>query len=748
MKKKGFTLVELLAVIVILAVISLIAIPMILGVIETARKSAFKITCNEIYKSYEQYEISEEIIENSDVCSIFDFGSNRKETEFIDDIKYEPISKLNLKGEMPKNGTYKICENKKELIIDNGSYTCIKDKDRNEILDGNVVDNDITNPILKNISLSSTTNSIRVVVDAIEEDGLITKYYYKINGEEIVSDSEIKIFNELDKKTEYTIEVYVENKSGLKSNVIEKKISTKDINNPRFEVSQSPEETEYATSKKVTILYDNQNGLNYYFKSDVEATVTSGVVVSVCGTDTEPKNCTSSSVTTIEANTWYETTSTTPSVIYTSNGTLYALTSDGKNVSGTSSYTVSKIDTSKPTTPTITYNGGSNTCSWKNNYNLTLTSSVTSGINHYEIDVNSDGVVDGTTGSNFIPQDGYNSHNTRFRAVSNSGVVSEWTEEQHIHMDTSAPGATTITYNGGSNTCSWKNNYNLTLSSSDNIGIAYYEIDVDNNGTADGTTGSSFIPVDGWSTCTARFRAVDHAGNRGSWTETQHIHMDTSAPTHTNWWWGEVTKDVARLYIQATDNIGIQRVQCPTSTASGGYGNWVWFDATWDSSANAYRCDITPGTFGHYGQTYATHLYIYDHAGNGGYYNQTSVAIPAAIITSRLKYVGVFGPSPTGYMEYTIYKYRLDTGALISTFNGNYANSYNDGIFAATYQAHCRYRYTVMGLVSGEISSVTNDGLSTNRCSDYGGPYNSFCPYTLEETTHTITFITTNAYEV
>ena len=53
MKNKGFTLVELLAVIVILAVISLIAVPMILGVVEESKKSAFQITCNEIYESYE-----------------------------------------------------------------------------------------------------------------------------------------------------------------------------------------------------------------------------------------------------------------------------------------------------------------------------------------------------------------------------------------------------------------------------------------------------------------------------------------------------------------------------------------------------------------------------------------------------------------------------------------------------------------------------------------------------------------------
>src|SRR5574344_1526047 len=42
MKNKGFTLVELLAVIVILAVIALILVPVITGIIETARINVFK----------------------------------------------------------------------------------------------------------------------------------------------------------------------------------------------------------------------------------------------------------------------------------------------------------------------------------------------------------------------------------------------------------------------------------------------------------------------------------------------------------------------------------------------------------------------------------------------------------------------------------------------------------------------------------------------------------------------------------
>ena len=451
MKKKGFTLVELLAVIVILAVISLIAVPMILGVVEEARRSAFQITCNEIYESYEQYEINEEILGNTSVCSIFDFGRNREETEVIDGIKYEPISKLKLKGEMPKNGTYKICENKKELIIDNGSYTCIKNKDRNEVLGGNVVDNDITNPILRDITLSSTTNSIRVVVDALEEDGIITKYYYKINGEEVITESEIHTFNELNKNEEYEIEVYVENKSGLKSNVVTKKISTKEINKPTMDETSRVLESGYtwATSRVIQIAYSNTNIDNpkYYFKSSVSATVSSGVVTTSCGTGTTPENCESSSETTLEADTWYETNSSSPSIVYTSNGTLYVLISDGKNVSETSTYEVSSTSSGIPTAPVIT--GGST--SWSNSektISISTESTETSEILKYQyyistssssqtegswIDVSGNSVNISTNGTRYI----------FMKAIANNGKESEVSNAETTMIDTEGPSVPT-----------------------------------------------------------------------------------------------------------------------------------------------------------------------------------------------------------------------------------------------------------------------------------------------------------------
>ena len=53
MNKKGFTLVELLAVIVLLGVVALISTPIITGVIEDSRISSFKSSLNGLKKSIE-----------------------------------------------------------------------------------------------------------------------------------------------------------------------------------------------------------------------------------------------------------------------------------------------------------------------------------------------------------------------------------------------------------------------------------------------------------------------------------------------------------------------------------------------------------------------------------------------------------------------------------------------------------------------------------------------------------------------
>ena len=54
MKKKGFTLVELLAVIAILAILVIIALPNIMGMFNNAKKSSFLTEIKRIYRGAEQ----------------------------------------------------------------------------------------------------------------------------------------------------------------------------------------------------------------------------------------------------------------------------------------------------------------------------------------------------------------------------------------------------------------------------------------------------------------------------------------------------------------------------------------------------------------------------------------------------------------------------------------------------------------------------------------------------------------------
>ncbi len=98
MKRKGFTLVELLAVIVILSVIALITTPMILNIIEETRKKASIESVNGILDAAEKYEIT----------SMLE-GEETRRFEF-------PNEKLQYKGTKPESGT---------LIIDEEGNTSI-----------------------------------------------------------------------------------------------------------------------------------------------------------------------------------------------------------------------------------------------------------------------------------------------------------------------------------------------------------------------------------------------------------------------------------------------------------------------------------------------------------------------------------------------------------------------------------------------------------------------------------------------
>ena len=189
------------------------------------------------------------------------------------------------------------------------------------------------------------------------------------------------------------------------------------------------------------------------------------------------------------------------------------------------------MDKVKPSKTVVTYLGGSNSHSWKNNYNLELSSTDNLTVAYYEVDWNNDGIVDETTDNTYVPTNGFNYCNVRFRAVDIAGNRGAWSDKQHIHMDTQAPSKTTVSL-GGYTSGVWTNsNIVQTYNSSDNIGIAFYEYSSDKT-TISGTTVKNWT-LDNDGEYSYYARAVDNAGNRGAWSEIYHMKRDTVKPSCT-----------------------------------------------------------------------------------------------------------------------------------------------------------------------------------------------------------------------
>lgn len=104
MKKKGFTLVELLAVIVILAIIAVIATPIILGVIEKSKKGAAK-------NSAQGYI---EAVEKQIAINLLDEDTINEITDGVYTVNELTNKKVKVKGDKPSEGWVEI--EKKQVV--------------------------------------------------------------------------------------------------------------------------------------------------------------------------------------------------------------------------------------------------------------------------------------------------------------------------------------------------------------------------------------------------------------------------------------------------------------------------------------------------------------------------------------------------------------------------------------------------------------------------------------------------------
>ena len=77
MKKKGFTLVELLAVIAILAILVIIALPNVMGMFNNAKKSSFETEIKEIIKGAQQQWMMDSVKGNAAPSTTYSSASNK-----------------------------------------------------------------------------------------------------------------------------------------------------------------------------------------------------------------------------------------------------------------------------------------------------------------------------------------------------------------------------------------------------------------------------------------------------------------------------------------------------------------------------------------------------------------------------------------------------------------------------------------------------------------------------------------------
>ena len=115
MNKKGFTLIELLAVIVILAIIALIATPMIMGVIDDARKGAAEASANGYIDAVEGSPIYTMIETGSDTgltSGVYAVGTTEKSEGLNGSVmKMSEKATVKVKGEAPTAGWVAVGDN-------------------------------------------------------------------------------------------------------------------------------------------------------------------------------------------------------------------------------------------------------------------------------------------------------------------------------------------------------------------------------------------------------------------------------------------------------------------------------------------------------------------------------------------------------------------------------------------------------------------------------------------------------------
>ena len=587
MRKKGFTLMEMLGIIIILATILAIAMPKITDTIYEAQYKAFTNDVNELHG----------------ITKLEYNNKNEYRTYYFEDgkqVNIEEVGKLDFKGDNPGRGYIEIYQNgdiEFELVSKNGKFCASKSINEEKAVIQRCNKINTSEKFTLKTSYISTTNSILVTLIPKngEKDVVITDYYYRLDNGKIINSSKANhLFKKLKNTDEngnakkYNITVKACSKSGTCK---EEKINAtmQLIGDIKYTITKIPdlEDTDWAKEKTITFEYPdlkdiegNSIGINEIStdgktftkytgeitvkedttfvarvsdgtnsktsisikvgKFDYEApTITNvsgnetnwtnkNVTIVVNGASDNGKSGLAEKAYKFDNGPWQKENSKT----YTLNGKVVIQVKDKLDNIYTQTFDITKIDKVKPT---CTSSGG--------NSNWTKDSVTLVG---YCSDSES-----GCTGNaeRTISDEMNSTTESPGTVYDNAGNSTKCPSNQLVRIDKTGPSKPTITLFKGANykanssysSGSWTNQDILTdaRSSDSKSGIAYYQYSHDNKNWFDisnlgGTYDNSKNILQYWITWSGKWnfyvRAVDNVGNASSSSDVFTLGIDKIRP--------------------------------------------------------------------------------------------------------------------------------------------------------------------------------------------------------------------------
>ena len=321
LNRKGYTLIELLAVILIISLIITLSIFGIINAINSSKEKAATLSINSIKEAAETYATEK----NDDSSYWLDITD--KENKYfcitIEELMNKGLldKKANIKSKDFDIHSYVLVKKNKVTMVNSKAEILTKDKansDGYKVCMGNIVNEEVTGyPKLDNGTsytdeihvrfTDATTNQSSTMTDKIcmygdssaniKETGVIEGNTCKLQG--------------LKQNEKYYLRVCMKTsrESYLCSNTESR--NTKVIKKPTYTLS----------SNTLTIKYNNANingEAKYYFKSTVKGT--SNINVNRCTISNNIFTCDKPTTTNIEKDTWYQSSSNQINISYTTTG--------------------------------------------------------------------------------------------------------------------------------------------------------------------------------------------------------------------------------------------------------------------------------------------------------------------------------------------------------------------------------------------------------------------------------------------